>query len=73
MEIGIPALALLGLYVASNQKCKTKESFANKEGLPNVDVPNTNFPQEYPVLNPVNDLTSKLSNHRLPIERKAEA
>ena len=64
MEIGIPALALLGLYVASNQKSKPKssfETFANKESLPNTDLPNTNFPQEYPVANPVNDLTSKLS------------
>ena len=72
MELGLPLVALAGLYIASKQKCKNQspsaiESFDQRNGmyenkyLPNIDVPNTNFPQEYPVNNPTNDLTSKLS------------
>lgn len=70
MELGLPLVALAGLYIASNQKCKNKssiETFDQRTGmyenkyLPNIDVPNTNFPQEYPVADPTNDLTSKLS------------
>ena len=40
-----------------------KEGFnqRSRNYLPNVDVPNTNYPEEYPVQNPPNDLTSKLS------------
>jgi hypothetical protein len=65
-EIGIPVLALAGLYVMNKQK-KTAENFSNKTGyyenrnLPNVDVPNTNYPNEYPVEDAPNDLTSQLS------------
>lgn len=64
MEIVIPAVALGSLYVMSNQK---KENFEQRKGsyenrnLPNVDVPNKNYPEEYPVQNPPNDLTSQLS------------
>jgi len=45
-----------------------REGFNQRSGqyenrhLPNVDVPNTNYPQEYPVQNPPNDLTSQLSS-----------
>ena len=65
MELLAPVAALAGLYIVSNQK-KT-ENFTQRTGiyensyLPNVDVPNTNYPQEYPVQNPPNDLTSELS------------
>jgi hypothetical protein len=64
-ELAIPMVALAGLFIMNNQK-KT-ETFSQRTGeyenkyLPNVDVPNTNFPQEYPVKNVENDLTSKLS------------
>jgi hypothetical protein len=65
-EIGIPVLALAGLYVMNKQK-KNAENFSNKTGhyehkeLPNIDVPNTNYPNEYPVQDSANDLTSQLS------------
>jgi len=64
-EIAIPMVALAGLFVMNKQK--KKESFSQRTGdyenkyLPNIDVPNTNFPEEYPVQSPANDLTSKLS------------
>jgi hypothetical protein len=66
--VAIPLVALAGLYLAYNQdKNKKLEGFDQRTGLyenrylPNVDVPNTNYPEEYPVQNPPNDLTSKLS------------
>jgi hypothetical protein len=68
--VAIPLVAMAGLYVAYNQDKKSKacvENFDQRNGqyenkyLPNIDVPNTNYPNEYPVQNPPNDLTSKLS------------
>jgi hypothetical protein len=65
MELLAPVAALAGLYVVSNQN--KKENFSQRTGryenslLPNIDVPNTNYPNEYPVQNPPNDLTSQLS------------
>lgn len=65
MELLAPVAALAGLYIVSNQK-KT-ENFSQRTGsyenkyLPNIDVPNTNYPEEYPVQNPPNNLTSELS------------
>jgi hypothetical protein len=68
--VAIPLVAMAGLYLAYNQDKKAKacvENFDQRTGLyenkylPNVDVPNTNYPEEYPVQNPPNDLTSKLS------------
>jgi hypothetical protein len=65
MELLAPVAALAGLYVVSNQN--KKENFSQRTGryentlLPNVDVPNTNYPSEYPVQSPANDLTSQLS------------
>lgn len=66
MEFLAPVAALAGLYLVSNEK-KTQEKFSQRTGryensfLPNIDVPNTNYPGEYPVENPPNDLTSELS------------
>lgn len=62
MEIVIPIIALGGLYIVSNQK-KNKENFKTRKNdeLPNTNVPNRNYPMEYPVLSPETDLTSKLS------------
>jgi hypothetical protein len=65
MEFAIPIIGLAGLYIVSNQNQKS-ENFANKnrnnaELLPNTDVPNTNFPDEYPIYSPDTQLTSKLS------------
>jgi len=68
--IAIPVVAMAGLYLAYTQDKKAKsgqEYFSQRTGqyenkhLPNIDVPNTNYPEEYPVQNPPNDLTSKLS------------
>ena len=66
--LAIPVVAMAGLYLAYNQDKKSKvEQFSGRTGqyenssLPNIDVPNTNYPEEYPVQNPPNDLTSQLS------------
>ncbi len=65
MELAIPLVALGSLYVVNNQKkCgknKKQEAFSNREALPNTDIPNTNFPQEYPITNSELEQTSKLS------------
>jgi hypothetical protein len=63
MEFIIPALALGGLYTISKQK--NTENFDKQSSLPNVDVPNRNYPDEYPIQNAETELTSKLStvNH----------
>ena len=88
MEIAIPLIALGGMYVVSNQKAKTcndnkninrnqRETFtnmgANKNYLPNTNIPPQNFPvsninqlvdttQEYP--NP-NAATDKYFNQKV--------
>ena len=59
MEIAIPLFALGGLYVISNQqknKCDEKEGF-----LPNTNIPNKNYPSEFPVLNSEMDQTTELT------------
>ena len=65
MELAIPLVALGGLYVISNQSKSPQrayESFENRiNSLPNTDIPNVNFPSEFPIQNRETDLTSKLS------------
>ena len=70
MELAIPLVALGGLYFVSNKKNTTKERFiagnSDPRGetnnlLPNTDLPNRNYPEEFPVQNQETDLTSKLS------------
>lgn len=63
MELAIPLLALGGLYVASKSENtkKTDEGFQNQEALPNTDVPNKNYPEEYPVESEELEQTSELS------------
>lgn len=72
MEFGIPLLALGGLYVITNQSKQEKqhikpaivnENFTNKNSsmLPNVDIANRNYPEEYPIMSSDMDVTSKLS------------
>ena len=72
MELLIPVLALGGLYAVSKQKqSKSLENYQNShqriknELLPNIDIPNRNFPDEYPINDPEADLTSKLSTTNL--------
>ena len=68
MEFLIPALALGGLYAVSKQK--SVENYENNrriknELLPNIDIPNKNYPAEYPITDAETDLTSKLSTVNL--------
>jgi hypothetical protein len=74
MELAIPLVALGGLYFVS--KNSKNENFTGQRGvggqthiagssdfatLPNTDIPNKNYPSEYPVVSQENELTSKLS------------
>jgi len=59
MEAVIPLFALGSLYVV-NKNTKKKEGF-NDTRLPNVNTPNKNYPQEYPVLNHEEDQTTQLA------------
>jgi hypothetical protein len=61
MELVIPGVALGLLYVVTNQN-KNKENFRSSQ-LPNVDIPNTNYPSEYPITSPELDQTSQLSTN----------
>ena len=69
MEIALPLVALSGLYLINNQSKKKSikpynEPFTNKEEmLPNTNIPNRNYPEEYPVLNSELDNTSSLSQN----------
>jgi hypothetical protein len=60
MELAIPGVALGLLYIVSNQKSKS-ENFRNQSMLPNVDVPNRNYPDELPGISSDTDKTSQLS------------
>jgi len=65
--LAIPLLALGGLYIVANQSKEPKpvqEGFYRNNPLnelPNVDVPNRNYPNDLPIQNVETDLTSKLS------------
>ena len=65
MELAIPLIALGGLYMASknSNKNETEESEYQEgfEALPNTDVPNKNYPSEYPIESSELQQTSKLS------------
>ena len=56
----IPLFALSSLYLINSQS--KKENFQSKRpALPNIDVPNRNYPEESPVIYSETDLTSELS------------
>lgn len=61
MELAIPGVALGLLYVVTNQSKESKEKFTQRSQLPNVDVPNRNYPGEYPLISMDADQTSQLS------------
>ena len=65
MEIALPLVALSGLYLINNQSKKKSgyESFTNKESLPNTNIPNKNYPEEFPINSKELELTSSLSNN----------
>ena len=44
MELAIPLIALGGLYITSNQRTQT--GFTNMSRLPNVDIPDQNWPPD---------------------------
>jgi len=66
MEIAIPLLALGGLYVISKQQKTTDdemvEGFNTVNVLPNTNIPNKNYPAEFPVVSADLDITAKLDN-----------
>jgi len=64
MEIVIPLFALSSLYIINNQSKKPDmaETFETRTSLPNVNIPNQNFPDEYPIVSPEMQQTSQLSN-----------
>ncbi len=65
MELAIPLVALGGLYMVSKQVNNPvkNEAFTsmNRDSLPNIDVPNRNFPDEFPVVSAETEQTSRLS------------
>ena len=70
MEIAIPLVGLAGAYFAMNKKSQGTEGFGSRgtyenRGLPNVDVPDRNYPEGVTskpyVTNESSDLTSQLS------------
>jgi hypothetical protein len=65
MELAIPLVALGGLYIISNQNKTRPENFTNNSKLPNVDIPDKNYPNQPPIISMDTDATSKLAtlNH----------
>ena len=67
MELAIPLVALGGLYFVfnkeKNQGGSKEESFVgqHRSQLPNVDIPNNNYPSEYPIISQETQMTSQLS------------
>ena len=62
MELAIPGIALGFLYIISNQSKSKQDGFKDRSSqLPNVNIPNRNYPEEYPVTSIDGDLTSQLS------------
>jgi len=62
MELAIPLVALGALYVMNNQPKEQKESFRNiTNELPNTNIPDKNYPDEYSIVVPELEKTSKLS------------
>jgi len=59
MEAAIPLFALGSLYFV-NKQCKKKEGF-NTTKLPNTNISNQNYPNEYPVVNHELQQTERLS------------
>ena len=62
--LAIPLVALASLYVVNNQKKQNNatEAFQNiTNDLPNTNIQNKNYPDEYPLVVPELEKTSKLS------------
>lgn len=64
MEILLPVIALGGLYIINKQTSAEKENYENKKHtLPNENIPNRNYPEEYPIISGELDQTSFLSKN----------
>ena len=61
MEFLIPGVALVLLSSVSKQQNNVDESFANQSDLPNVDVADQNYPDQFSGTAPDIDQTSALS------------
>lgn len=63
MELIIPAFALGSLYIINKKKPVVVEKMTNysTNDLPNTDIPDKNYPSEYPVVSEDLERTSKLS------------
>jgi hypothetical protein len=64
MELAIPGVALGLMYIMngqSNRDNDCEESFTSRNDLPNTNIPNRNFPEEYPIRTSEVDQTSALS------------
>ena len=64
MELAIPLIALGGLYIVSKQNRdeEGEEGFVGYQDLPNTNIPNKNYPSEYPIETPEYSRTEKLTH-----------
>jgi len=64
MELAIPGVALGLMYIMNGQSNRgndEEEPFTSRNDLPNTNIPNRNFPEEYPIRSQQVDQTSALS------------
>jgi len=64
MELAIPGVALGLMYIMNGQSNRgndDEEPFTSRNELPNTNIPNRNFPEEYPIRTQTLDQTSALS------------
>lgn len=63
MELAIPGVAIGLMYIMNGQSNRNsqEESFTTQSSLPNTDIPNKNYPDEYPIRSTDFDQTSSLS------------
>ena len=64
MELAIPAVALGGLYLISQQQNNKKnaEGMVGYKDLPNTNTRNVNYPTSRPMENPELTMTEKLTH-----------
>jgi len=66
MELAIPGVAIGLMYIMngqSNNNNREEEPFTSRRELPNTNIPNKNYPEEYPVRSEEIDQTSALSTN----------
>ncbi len=62
MEIGIPLVALAGLFLVSKQK-NVSENFDNQQQLPNTNIPDKNYPDMFRIDSVELDHTAELTHN----------